>query len=1366
MAIQKKTELGISAQEIANETILGANTANRVGDFGQNIIDSTIGNFVITSSELNTLRLASAIDISTLYTVSDAVSGTRTLELRAIANNSSVFAGRDLETNEQGIYALSIDSFTVIAGNYFIEFTYQSLLQSKETDGFLDIDTVYIVQDSTPFKLICKAVSDNELAKNADILDFVYSGNVFYNLETGVITNGTIYDGNGNIWHSPYNGSIITLLGDDCVRNTFHQLAASNQLGNICEDNIFYQNATNNSLGNSCKKNTFNQESQGNVLGDGCIQNTFGQGAVNFTFSDNLKNVTIEANVFGMDCSDPTDYAFLYNKSYVGTIFRDGSGTYHRYYDIDNDRIVITDLNTPTNITYIGGGSGGTQDLQSVTTEGATTTNSITFGPGAGINLDNSSYLKEGTFSFGDYNVVLSGIINAGDGFINPVTGWEDPTGPMPSGTKWSDLNGLYIKTAVAVTPSGYGAGDIGMHNPEPGTFNYYLAPVDNSAFNGVAYFLAPGNRSGWGLPNDNGTTDTPVNYWRLCVLADYPYIYFTNPSEDPYNFPTTGWVPVDAGATPPLNQGSEYLDNYDSGFDIQITTTGNKGISRFCTVGYEDNWQSGIKYVLDLNGLIREVTNCFKYIPNNLFDATQRFKVGSRWVLDDGTTYMCLDATAGSAVWVNKGNAFIVEITSTELAALETAMTLDLNTLYFITDAPEFPLMCKASAPNKLGKTATIFDRNYAGSVYYDVQDNTLECIAITDASQSPNQWFGVLPTYWSLGGCSRNVFFAESGGTLGVSCRFNTFEQSAANNILGDNCQANTFKQGAIDFTFGNGLQNVTIEPFVTGADYSDPTDYAFLYGRSYAATIFTDGTDNYHRYYDPANDRIVVTNLTTLDETYIGGSGGVYIKDANDNVFFSDAEQSTTTFVGVSPCTNNIFHQNAINNTLGELSRGNTFGQDSYGFTFGNKLRNVTIEANIIGADYSDETDYAFIYNKEYASTIFQSGGITYHRYYDVATDRIVVTLMASPFTVSYIGGVAGSGDMLKSTYDINNNGLVDKAQSMVTQGRNSTGATLYKGTIIYISGATGQLPNFVKARADIEATSAGTFGVVIADIANNSNGWVNTIGLLENIDTRTTATHPFTDDTLAVGDTIYLHPTIAGYVTNVKPSAPNHLVYIGKVVNVGPATQGAIVYRMQNGYELDELHDVQATSPTNKDVLVYNATTSLWETSSIATILGFTPKPPIVSVGNGTAVTGTGITLCKTLSIPANAREAGDAPELYVQTTKNLANGTQFVRVYWNTSASLTGAILLASTGAAVAGTLSQALIRHMGIEDTGGGGNGTQIVQPTAGINNPYVPTVQPIVPVAINWASAGFIIVSIQNGSSSDTSNCNLISLK
>jgi len=169
-------------------------------------------------------------------------------------------------------------------------------------------------------------------------------------------------------------------------------------------------------------------------------------------------------------------------------------------------------------------------------------------------------------------------------------------------------------------------------------------------------------------------------------------------------------------------------------------------------------------------------------------------------------------------------------------------------------------------------------------------------------------------------------------------------------------------------------------------------------------------------------------------------------------------------------------------------------------------------------------------------------------------------------------------------------------------MVTVGRNSTGATLYKGTIVYISGSTGNRPNFVKSQANAESTSAGTFGVIENDIPNNSDGNCVTIGTIENLDTRSTATHPFTNDTLLDGDTIYLSPTTAGFVTKVKPSAPNHMVYVGKVVRTSP-TNGTIVYRIQNGYELDEIHDVTTTNySTPQDVdslLILDNSTSLWK-----------------------------------------------------------------------------------------------------------------------------------------------------------------------
>jgi hypothetical protein len=47
------------------------------------------------------------------------------------------------------------------------------------------------------------------------------------------------------------------------------------------------------------------------------------------------------------------------------------------------------------------------------------------------------------------------------------------------------------------------------------------------------------------------------------------------------------------------------------------------------------------------------------------------------------------------------------------------------------------------------------------------------------------------------------------------------------------------------------------------------------------------------------------------------------------------------------------------------------------------------------------------------------------------------------------------------------------------------------------------------------------------------------------------------------------------------------------------------------KVQNGYEMDELHDVSAQNPANNDGLFYNTTSGLWEKKSIVTALGYTP-----------------------------------------------------------------------------------------------------------------------------------------------------------
>lgn len=177
------------------------------------------------------------------------------------------------------------------------------------------------------------------------------------------------------------------------------------------------------------------------------------------------------------------------------------------------------------------------------------------------------------------------------------------------------------------------------------------------------------------------------------------------------------------------------------------------------------------------------------------------------------------------------------------------------------------------------------------------------------------------------------------------------------------------------------------------------------------------------------------------------------------------------------------------------------------------------------------------------------------------------------------------VAGDGSLVSFP-------VAGQAGTLVRQVRNETGSTLTKGTVIYISGASGNKSTVSKAIATSDATSAQTFGIIQADILNNQNGYAVVKGDLVGIDTSS-----FTD-----GAQLYLSGVTAGTYTTIKPVAPIHMVYVG-VVTRSHATQGQIEVSIQNGYELDEIHDVLITSKTNKDVLSYDSVSGLWKNKQL-------------------------------------------------------------------------------------------------------------------------------------------------------------------
>ena len=180
----------------------------------------------------------------------------------------------------------------------------------------------------------------------------------------------------------------------------------------------------------------------------------------------------------------------------------------------------------------------------------------------------------------------------------------------------------------------------------------------------------------------------------------------------------------------------------------------------------------------------------------------------------------------------------------------------------------------------------------------------------------------------------------------------------------------------------------------------------------------------------------------------------------------------------------------------------------------------------------------------------------------------------------------GGLEGQIIVKASETDYDTVWVDNSAETLTATVRNETGATLTKGTVVYINGAAGNKATVTKASASTESGSSKTFAILKDDILNNQNGTAVTVGLLKGVDT----------SAFSPGANLWLSTT-AGQITQTMPTSPNHAVFLGNAVRIH-ANQGEIEVRIQNGLELGELHDVLIHDVANGQVLKYDSAQGLW------------------------------------------------------------------------------------------------------------------------------------------------------------------------
>lgn len=170
-------------------------------------------------------------------------------------------------------------------------------------------------------------------------------------------------------------------------------------------------------------------------------------------------------------------------------------------------------------------------------------------------------------------------------------------------------------------------------------------------------------------------------------------------------------------------------------------------------------------------------------------------------------------------------------------------------------------------------------------------------------------------------------------------------------------------------------------------------------------------------------------------------------------------------------------------------------------------------------------------------------------------------------------------------------------------------NDTPSTMLKGAVVYISGAQGNRVAVKLADATDEATSAGTIGIVAQSITAAGEGFVQVSGPMYNLNTIG----------LTAGALLFLSET-AGQWTQTEPAPPAHGVRLAYVERVH-ASAGSVYIKVDNGYELGELHNVSDGITGATAFLVKNSATNVWESKNASdsrTAMG-------AGTGNGTVTT---------------------------------------------------------------------------------------------------------------------------------------------
>lgn len=336
-----------------------------------------------------------------------------------------------------------------------------------------------------------------------------------------------------------------------------------------------------------------------------------------------------------------------------------------------------------------------------------------------------------------------------------------------------------------------------------------------------------------------------------------------------------------------------------------------------------------------------------------------------------------------------------------------------------------------------------------------------------------------------------------------------------------------------------------------------------------------------------------------------------------------------------IAFDSCNNKLYQYNPKTLTWSEIGGGgnqNLQQVTDIGFYTTNPLVVLGGDSNIVASVNEDGVVYAKNefrianqFNNQFGSIRFNSSDTLLNtRYYELPRNSGYIPLSVNNNLADSVGNITiptidTTNQFVKSVASLNDSSIrVIKgttttditiksvtnsinAKRLVTKVYNNSGVTIARGAVVYINGRhSSNYPTILPAQANSEENSYKTFALVEDDIADKAIGYVVQSGSIEGLNLPTST---YTD-----GDIVYLSPTIAGGITNVKPLAPNHICKLGSVTRSHP-TLGSIEVKIENGWQLDELSDVSIPLvPADSVLLQFSRVDSLWHDVTITNAIG--------------------------------------------------------------------------------------------------------------------------------------------------------------